>query len=203
MIYRFAFALIASAFTMTLSPTIHAQSPQRNKIATTPPVGLEWMPMEMVSFNYGSIPVPTASRAATNLARTIWTKEINSTPIDERDGTLLPSFILVGVVSANGVQYTLSIFSAANARGCIPAANGRGIEDLYKTCPMRVDVYKSGKNYAQEFSGFCHIFPYPPEYKNDINRAEYSFDEKNMTVYFRVIQHGKKIRECDRALSLR
>lgn len=186
--------------------TVYAQSPafiSAGEKTNAPRAALKWRPMALASFNYGSIDVPNVSRLDMNLARTIWGKEINSTQIDSTDGSRLPAFVLISSERLGKVQYTFTIFSSANAIGCIAPGNGRGVEDIYKTCPMRVTEFKGEQSNTQEFQNYCHIYPFPPDRPGDINQAEFAFDETNMIAHFRVIQHGKHVKTCDRALKLR
>ena len=165
-------------------------------------LNLKWEPMTLVGFHAGRIPLPPVSRADTDLARNTWAKEINSTPVSRTDdGGRLPSFILLKTFMAGNSQLTFSIFSAAMAKDCTPPGNGRGIEDMYSLCPLRVAQYANGKHYTQEFKNYCHLFP-----ENDsdgaINQSQMAFDANSMTAYFRTIQHGKHVRECDRKLKI-
>ena len=166
------------------------------------PTDLKGEAMTLVGFNAGRIPLPPTSRVDEDLARKAWGKEINSTPKSGTDSDgRLPSFILLSSFRAGNSQLTFSIFSAAMAKDCTPPGNGRGIEDMYSVCPLRVTQYENGKSHTQEYQKYCHLFP-----ENDpngaLNQTQMAFDTKSMTAYFRTIQHGKRLKECDRALKV-
>jgi hypothetical protein len=105
--------------------------------------------------------------------------------------------------SLSGGQYTFSILSAANAQGCTPPANGRGVVDMYSVCPLRVTQSGGGKSHTQEFPEYCHLYPSPPAFKGDVTQTQMAFDAKSMMAYFRIIQRGKHVPACDRILRIK
>lgn len=198
MIY-FKFAGIALSITAAFSSLAQAQGSNNEN---TLPQGLKWEPMTVVGFNTGTMQLPHASRAEINLARTIWEKEIESTGSGITPDSKMASFILLKPYSVEGSQFVFSIFSSGFSNGCIPPANGRGIEDMYSVCPMRVTQMDSSKSVSKDFPEYCHLYPEPAEKPGEINQSQIAFDRNTMTAYFRIIQHGKHVKSCDRTLRI-
>lgn len=167
------------------------------------PANLKWSPMTLVGFNTGNMEIPHASRAEISLARSIWDKEIESTGPGIKPNTKSPSFILLKAFSAGNEQFVFSIFDSGFSNGCIPPANGRGIEDMYSICPMRVTQMNTTQSASQDFPEYCHLYPEPAEKPGEINQSQIAFDANTMTAYFRTIQYGKHVAACDRTLRIK
>lgn len=161
---------------------------------------LQWRPMAMVGFNTGDMKFPPVSRVDMNLARLAWTKEIESTRVGPKGR--YPSFILIGIVNDFGSQFTFSIFFAAGAEGCTPPANGRGVEDMYALCPMRVTQYAGDQVKTLEYPDYCHLIPFPESKPGALNQSQIAYDKKSKTVHFRIIQNGVHIKACDRGMKI-
>lgn len=193
--------IAALSFSMTLvfSHATQAQSPvNENNLKQE----LTWEPMTVIGFNTGNLELPHASRAEISLARTIWDEEIESTGSGLTPEEKMASFILLKPYSIDGSQFVFSIFSSGFSNGCIPPANGRGIEDMYSVCPMRVTEMNGNKSVSKDYPEYCHLFPEPAEKPGEINQSQIAFDRNTMTAHFRIIQHGKHVESCDRSVRI-
>jgi hypothetical protein len=56
---------------------------------------------------------------------------------------------------------------------------------------------------VKEFEGFCYLnIDNNPDTPLAKNHTEFAFDARTETGYFRVIQHGKDVPSCHRAIKL-
>lgn len=164
-----------------------------------------WRVMDIVAFNANpAFNYPTPSHTNKELAQKIWNKEIQSAPSTTfaNPHSPLPSFVLISSHRENGVLYTFSILDAANAPGCIPAANGAGIVDMYSECPLRVTATNetTGKTVSQQFDDYCHLYVNNVDNPATKNNTQILIDSEKGVANFRIIQHGKQIPECNRTL---
>lgn len=131
----------------------------------------------------------------------VWAKEIDASPSDSVGK--FPSFVLVGSAKHVGDLYVFSIYSRALYAKCEPPPNGRSATQMYSVCPLRINrIDDAGKSVSQEFPGFCKLnldFPDTPRVKN---HTEYAVDSRTQIAYFRVIQYGKLVPQCNRSVLL-
>lgn len=167
---------------------------------------LQWVPMTLVAFNApGMDDVPPVRQSIIDLARVIWNREIESTPLNQtvQNNGRLPSFVLLSNILRNGEQYTFSILNSANARGCSVAENSKDAVDVYVRCPLRVTLTDgSSKNITRDYPNYCYIFPENQNNIASLNQAQFAYNTVSSTAYFRIIQHGKHIKACDKKIKI-
>jgi hypothetical protein len=141
----------------------------------------------------------SATRNEQRLMETVWAKEIAAAPSNARGRS--PSFILVSSVKLDEDTYVFSLYDRAAYAPCEPPPNGRAATRLYSVCPLRVIRFDAaGKGSSRDYPGFCRLnldFPDTPRAKT---HTEYAVDPHTATVYLRVVQYGKVVPQCGRAL---
>ena len=77
--------------------------------------------------------------------------------------------------------------------------------DMYSTCPMRfIAQHKGTGRIAQkDLPGYCFLHEDGEDAPLAKNHTEIAMDSKGETVYFRIIQHGKSVPACNRAIRLK
>lgn len=201
---RIKVASLAIAVSLGISGVAHAQ---RIQTGSKVPTELRhmWTVMDIVAFNANpALNYPTPSNAHKELAQRIWNNEIKAVPSNSfaNPHSPLPSFVLISSHRENGLLYTFSILDAANAPGCIPAANGAGIVDMYSECPLRVTATneKTGETVSQQFEEYCHLYVNNEDNPVTKNNTQILIDPEKGLASFRVIQYGKQVSECNRTL---
>ncbi|MDR2837758.1 MAG: hypothetical protein LBV49_04195 [Azonexus sp.] len=169
--------------------------------SATPPAGLQWQWMHEFNFNTNNFP-DTGTLEEKSLLAKIWEKEINST-ISTTNGSLMLSTALMGSVEYNGTKVILTMFDSANS-DCIQPGNGRSMHDMYGTCALRlIRFLPDGKSNVQDLpTQFCMLDVDSPNNPRSKNHNEYAFDQRTGIVYLRVIQYGKVVLACNRALRI-
>jgi len=192
-------AVTIAAFTSAiLAATATAQVQQNVK----PPAGLQWQQMNEIVFNSTNLSSTGTDEERTLLAK-IWAKEIQGTQKSPINGSLLPSFALIGSVAHQDETVVLSIFDRAGY-SCIAPGNGRDMINIYATCPLRiVRLLSNNQAKVQNLpTNFCMIFGDDPNTPRTKNHNEYAYDEHTGIVYLRTIQYGKVVPECNRAIQV-
>ncbi|RRD56515.1 hypothetical protein EII20_10830 [Comamonadaceae bacterium OH2545_COT-014] len=168
------------------------------------PAGLKWQTMAWVTFDS---PTPSGTEQQRQLAKAIWGKEIESIPLNDflKNGTKYPSQVLISGFESNALRYVFTSFAAGHAfyPACEdPPNSGAADTPTYSLCPMRVVVEEkgSGRKKHQDFLNYCHLHFDDPDAPAAKNHTEVAVTGN--TAYFRVIQYGKHVPECDRAIRL-
>ena len=175
----------------------------QNAQPVQPPAGLKWQWMHEIVFNSTNFS-STGTDDERSLLAKIWAKELkNSTKKSPITGQLLPSFTLIGTVQYKDTTTILTMFDNAGS-GCISPGNGQGMVDMYLTCPLRlIKLYPEGKFSSQDLSkNFCMLFGDDSNNPRSKNHNEYAFDMTSGIVYLRLIQYGKIVPVCNRALRI-
>ncbi|GKS87006.1 hypothetical protein AVMA1855_22660 [Acidovorax sp. SUPP1855] len=172
------------------------------------PAELKWKLMPLVTFN--SRQYISGNPEEKRLLEPIWKENIDSTPLNlvRNDGSRLGSFILYQTHENKENRYIFTMFSAFESK-CEPPPNGpfaqKGyVPPMYSICPMRVIVEdkSTGRRKQKDFPNYCHLSIDDENTPLAQNHTEFAFDDKTGSAYFRVIQYGKRVPECDRALHL-
>lgn len=170
------------------------------------PAGLKWRPMSVVSFDYQ--PKQFGNPNERELALSVWGDTIKAMPVNEfkGDGSKMPSFVLISAYDDARTRYLFTSLDAASTAyaACEDPPNSAAPETpIYSMCPMRVVLIDraTGKRSHQDFLNYCHLSGVDdkdtPASKNHMDIAV-----AGNTAYFRVIQYGKHVPECDRAIRL-
>ncbi len=186
----------------TLIGAIGAGHAQVNKKPPPLPVGLEWQAMHDAVIDAKIFPT-TANDSEKALMGVVWRKEIAGAYVDKASGRKDPSFVLVGSVKHGTDTYAFSQYFRAGYTPCAPAPNGRSVTQLFPVCPLRVVKFdEAGRSTSKDYPGYCMLFGDSTDNPRAANHTEYADDPKTGIVYFRVIQHGKVVPECNRSLQL-
>jgi hypothetical protein len=182
-----------------LAGAAHAQP---NEAADQAPVGLQWQYMHDLVFD-ATLFKTTGSENEKTLMSVIWAKELAGAEIDKSNGKRFPSFVLVGSAKHNDDTYVFSMFNRALYDKCEPPPNGRSATQMYSICPLRINkINRAGNSVSKEFPGYCMLFGDDPNNRRVRNHNEYAFDPHTGIAYFRVIQYGKLVPECNRSFRL-
>lgn len=192
-------ALAALALAVPLALPMDA-SAQMRTMRTTPasfPTGLTWHPLKEVTFN--AVRVPAAQQA---------------TPVETKKARAeLEPYWRDQIALAAQRKFPVSIlyggtpeltFSVANSLAfvdwCDQPGNGRGMQDQYALCPAKVILHARSGPMVANFERFCHL--YLDDSANPLadNHTEFAFDLQRATLYTRVIQYGRPVPACNRAV---
>jgi len=194
---RIGAAIVLAASAITLPAVSVAQTANANR----PPAGLKWEWMQVVVFN-GPNFESTGSEADRRVLEGIWQKELQAART-EKDGTRFPSFTLVGRAPIRNGQLVFTMYNSAGYEPCEPAPNGRDANQIYVTCPLRaVKISREGRSFAQDFPAYCMLFLDSQSNPRERNHVEYAIDDRSGIVYFRTIQFGKQVPECNRSIKV-
>ena len=166
------------------------------------PAGLKWQSMREIVFNGNNFSSTGTAEDRALLAK-IWAKELAGGEKDPTDGSLPVSFTLIGEVENGGNKVILTMYDRIGSE-CYPPGNGRGMVDMYATCPLRVLLWPTGKPVVVKNLpvNFCMLFGDDSDNPRVKNHNEYAFDERSGIVYLRLIQYGKVVPACNRALQV-
>ena len=166
-----------------------------------PPEDLKWEQMHVLNFNTTKFPDTGTPEEKTLLSK-IWKNEISS-PRNPVTGSLMLSTATIGTIQYKGGVVVLTMFNSAFSN-CIQPGNGRGMVDMYATCPLRiVRIVEGVQPTAQNLPAkFCMLVLDDPRNPSAKNHDEYAFDARTGIVYLRTIQYGKVVPECNRALQI-
>lgn len=158
-------------------------------IPATFPAQLAWESMNMVEFNF--------KRPMTNL--TPEQKLIFPAWKDELTNVAKYQQTFGNVLYAQRGTLLFSIFHAVGL--CSDPASGAGAYDAYSVCPARVLVGNASAPTVFKFKDVCHYLQLNnPDQPLAKNHTEFAYDEGAKTAYLRVIQYGKFVPACNRAI---
>lgn len=177
---------------IALAWTVQAQPHVQKSIA---PSGLNWKWMNEAVFDAPRL-LPSATAKEQALSQAVWGDKLN---VAKARGD--PSFVLVASADVGGAVYVFSIFLRAGA--CENPPNGSaGAEEMYSKCPMRVVLNTNGRSSLQNFFGYCYLNLHDADHPRASFHTEFAIDQRTSTAYFRVIQHGKTVSQCNRSIRL-
>lgn len=190
---------------LTAMPTV-AQNPATTAKVTFP-AELNWEAMPVVTFDFS--PWVSGTPAERKLAAKIWRKELDAIPTAEFQGRVkkYPAFILLGASEDGAHRYIFSGLSAASVAYPLcedPPNGGDEHTSTWANCPMRVVIQnkETGVEHQEQFPDYCLQYSYGSDRPFAENHTEFAFDNKTKTAYFRVLQYGKHVPACDRAIRL-
>jgi len=192
-------AVTIAAFTSAVLITAPAAQAQN----ANPPSGLKWEWMHDVELDANpNLFTASASDQEQNLLSKIWAKEIKATGY-MKNGSPYASFAVIGTIEHQDTKVILTMFNSYNS-SCIQPGNGRAMEDIYATCPLRIIRFSANNQITEQNLpvNFCMIYGDDQHAPRAKNHAEYAFDERSGTVYLRIIQFGKIVPECNRAVRI-
>ena len=195
-------ALTALALGLALLPAAHAQQ----RAAVKLPAGLKWETMRLATFDaYPGYYAETVSPEEKQLVAKIWEKEIAANTATTVTGKKMMSTVLMHAFEDSNFRYTFTSLNIPFQNGCEPPANGYDVVDMYSTCPMRfIAQHKGTGRIAQkDLPSYCFLHIDEKETPVAQNHTEIAMDSNGETVYFRIIQHGKPVPACNRAIRLK
>lgn len=163
---------------------------------------LKWESMEAIEIRGSVLSQPGFSHLPKGgpddhaLALNIWDKELKTV-----DAALFPS-VLQKTFNFEGKQYTFSILNSS-FQDCEPPANGKDVVDMYSICPLKVGRIdeKTFETNLSVHKNYCFLLvDNSPGDKT--NETQFLWDKKTRTAYFRVIQYGKVVPACNRAIRI-
>ena len=199
---RLKIALTALTLGLALLPAAQAQQKGGVKF----PAGLKWQMMKLATFDAPpGYYAETVTPAEKQLAAAIWQKEMAANTETTVTGQKMMSTILIHSFENADFRYTFTSLDIPFQNGCKPPENGRDVVDMYSTCPMRfIAQHKETKKVVQkDLPGYCFLHEDDEEAPLSKNHTEIAMDSKGETVYFRIIQHGREVPACKRAIRLK
>jgi hypothetical protein len=160
-------------------------------VPSTFPPQLAWERMRSIEFNFTK-PLPAAT-AEQNMVLPVWQDALN-------DAKAKQNFAYV--MYAKRGQALFTVFDTMGA--CTTPANGRDAYDAYSVCPGRVVVGNPSNTTGTTTFNFPQMCYYEqtnnPDAPLDKNHMQFAYDEGIKMAYFRVIQYGKFVAACNRAI---
>lgn len=163
------------------------------------PAGLKWEPMHYASFNFQPDDGSLDPKIKT-VANALWKPKLDALNVnaDKLRGPH-PAFVLLSSPYTGNLIFSM-IFSAVET--CVPPGNGPGIVDMYTLCPMSIFQVNAAPVRIKEIPNMCFLHLNDSDNPAAKNHTEFSFHEANRTAYFRVIQNGKEVPDCNRIVRL-
>lgn len=197
--------LMVVSLLVSLAPRAHAQATSVRATSTDQvkfPTGLKWEQMREVAYWYTPTRQKESQRASDAMqADAIWADEIRKAEKQKPPVNLFA--LLANAKSSTGVPLTFSLLNVLDFERCEPPMGGKNSVDQYSKCLARVAVGTQPKSLVVEFDGFCHLnIVGSTDNPNEKNHTEFAFDAHTNTGYFRVIQYGKDVPTCHRAIKL-
>lgn len=196
-------SVLAAAFAMTAAGV----AAQQDRAGIAFPSGLNWQTMEFASFNFR--PKQYGSQAVRAQADAIWHKTIASFPENTLRSArgFYPAFVLIKSYTDAGYRYTFTILSAAHAAYPLcedPPNSSDPRTPIYDVCPLRVVIENtaSGRQAVQDFPRYCSLQGMDEDTPASENHTEMAFDKETRRAYFRIVQYGRPVPSCDRAVQL-
>lgn len=208
---RHAGALLAAAAVLALAGTQAVSAQTANSQASGSrvkfPAGLQWQTLDLIGFNYNP-PGFEGTPAERKEAEAIWGKTMDGFPVDKSDGKKWPVFIIQKTIDTPTRRY---VFSSLDAAPTVYPLCGFAINSsnpdtpIYVPCPMRVVIQDKGTGATaqQDFPDYCVIATNNPDQPKSRNYAQVALDGKTNTAYYRIVQYGKPVPECNRAIRLK
>lgn len=194
--------MFVAALLLGMAPSARAQGSEVRATSTDQvkfPAGLKWEQMREARFQDPPKPGAKALSKDHAAAQAVWADEV------KRSFDQAPAFsvgvLLAQARSARNTVLTFSLLSVMDFDRCEPPLNGKSVVDMYSKCLARVHVGQSPQPVMKEFAGFCYLhIDNNPDTPLAKNHTEFAFDAQTNTGYFRVIQYGKEVPACRRAI---
>jgi hypothetical protein len=144
----------------------------------------------------------TATEQEKVLLTKIWAKEIYKAE-HQTNETRDPSFAVMGTIQHSDTNVILTMLNTINST-CIQPGNGRGMYDQYATCPLRIVRFSANNQATVQdlLTNFWVLYGDDPNNPRAKNHTEYAYDEHSGIVYLRIIQYGKIVPACNRAIRI-
>ena len=204
--HRFASGvLLATCTLLSANQDVFAQASTIQATSTDQvkfPAGLKWEQMREVEVN--DMPGPGdvgAKKPDVAVSHSIWMDEIKRS-FKEAPGFRV-SILLGQAASKDGTLLTFSLINMMDFERCEPPLNGKDVVDMYSKCLARVHVNRKPQAVVKEFVGFCNLhITNSKDNPLSKNHTQFAFDARTNTAYFRVMQFGKIVPACYRAIAL-
>lgn len=157
------------------------------------PAGLKWQVMHYASFNfnYDDGPIDAKKKVA---AYTLWKMNLDAMKQKQKP---LPVFVLMS--SPYRSNYIFSMIDSAD-EACERPGNGVGMVDMYPVCSMSIFKVDATPVKVKVIQGMCFLHFNDSDYPTGKYHTEFAFDEEHGIAYFRIIQHGVEVPDCNRML---
>jgi hypothetical protein len=157
--------------------------------------------MREVRFQEMPKPGATAVSRDQAAALAVWSDQM------KRSFDQAPAFsvgVLLGQArSASNTILTFSLLNVVDFDRCEPPQNSKGAIDMYSKCFARVHAEQKPQAIMKEFEGFCYLhIDNSKDNPLSKNHTKFAFDAQTNTGYFKVIQYGREVPACHRAIKL-
>jgi hypothetical protein len=187
-------------------------SAQVTQLKGTPvPQDLEWELMKEVSFN--SKTKNSANDPDWLQTGLVWNKELGARPQGtfalpdggQYQGITPASAIIAGTPAGDrGKSYFLFSLYKSKGTACDKPALGRSGPDQYSKCTMRAVRFNRDFKvlHQQDVADFCYLHYGAKDSPLALNYTSLAYDPRSNIVHFRVIQDGKLVPACNRAVRI-
>ncbi|MFN3494016.1 MAG: hypothetical protein ACK40L_05870 [Hydrogenophaga sp.] len=163
------------------------------------PQGLQWQ--RMPGFTIDATKSPAVRGSDPSLAQAverIWADEIAKL---RAEASPLLSFVIAARAEVRGQPVHFSVISLLDYERCEPPTNSKDAVNMYDRCLARVAIGPVERAHVVEFRGFCHLnIASDANAPLERNHTQFAFDRSTSTAYFRVLQQGRFVPECNRSV---
>lgn len=204
-----ALAAVATIAGWMVSGEAHAQPRIIGGNQVVFPPGLKWEMMRPAQINFEpAVPGTPYNKGSTKDAQQsemLWSDII--APALKVDRTRSFFFNNYDATDANNREIYFSLLSFfGDYDKCSPALDGKDAVDIYEKCLLRIRVTgdKLTRPVTYEFKDVCTLHVVFEDQNTQIrnNQTQIAFDRQRNAAYIRVIQNGKTVPACNRAIRL-
>lgn len=193
--------LVVACLGISSSPPAWAQVRATSSDQVIFPQGLQWQRMQGFTIDASKTPaVHGSDPSQAQAVELIWADEITKLRAESMP---LLSFAILARAEVRGQPVHFTVISLSDYERCEPPTNSKDTVNMYDRCLARVAIGPVERAHVVEFRGFCHL-----NITNDSNaplarnHTQFAFDRATSTAYFRVLQHGRFVPECNRSIRL-
>ncbi|MFC7410358.1 hypothetical protein [Hydrogenophaga atypica] len=166
------------------------------------PAGLKWERLVETTTNFDAKSESAPEKSdLMSLSQRVWSDEVQKA-LKSNPNTGI--FFLTARLNLIGKKGAISIAKFPfNYELCIPPANGKNAYDMFSMCNARVAVSNGDINQVFQISEICYLnIDFDTNNPVEKNHTAVATDPKSSTIYLRVIQYGKSVPGCNRAIRL-
>lgn len=166
------------------------------------PAGLKWERLVETTVNFDAkYARAPEDQELKSLSQRLWADEVDKSL---KNNPSTGVFFLSRKIDLNGYKALFSIADVPlNYDLCMPPANGKDAYDMFSVCKARLFLTNGKLNQSFEIPEVCYL-NIDNDKNNPIekNHTAVATDAKSSTIYLRVIQYGKTVPGCNRAIRL-
>lgn len=165
------------------------------------PAGLKWKVMHYASFNFA----PEEGKIDPQIkagSYALWKTDLDAMKVEATQKKKEPAPAMVLTSAPYSDKYVFSMIDSA-ASHCIRPGNGAGMYDIYSICSMRIFQIDSIPISVRDIPDICFLHSDNSDHPVAKNHTEFAFQEADQVAYFRIIQYGKEVADCNRVVQFK